>query len=168
MVGQTLGQYTIESQLGKGGMGVVYLATDTRLGRRVAIKVLDVASMKDAERLARFEREARLLASLNHPNIGAIHGLERAGEMTFLVLEYIPGETLAERIGRLVIFNSLDDDEPIKQRVRELVGIFPTAQLVEFKDRGHFRIGHNMTGPEFPELLDAVIDRRFPYQDKVV
>lgn len=100
MIGRTLGQYTVESQLGAGGMGVVYLATDTRLGRHVAIKMLHDISLADPERLARFDREARLLAALNHQNIAAIHGVEKTGDTTFLVLEYVPGETLADRIGR--------------------------------------------------------------------
>lgn len=119
MLGQALGQYTVESQLGAGGMGVVYLATDTRLGRQVAIKVLHDISLTDVERLARFDREARVLASLNHPNIAAIHGLEKAGDMTFLVLEYVPGETLAERVARgpLPIKEALD----IARRIAEAV-----------------------------------------------
>jgi eukaryotic-like serine/threonine-protein kinase len=91
-------------------MGRVYLATDTRLERRVAIKVLHDASLDDPDRLTRFEREARLLASLNHTNIGAIHGLEQAGQFKFLVLEYVPGKTLAERIanGPLPVHEALD------------------------------------------------------------
>ena len=96
--GDKLGAYEILSQLGAGGMGKVYLARDTTLGREVAIKVLPEAFAKDAERLARFEREARLLASLNHPNIAILHGLEQSGDVRFLVMELVPGETLAERI----------------------------------------------------------------------
>lgn len=110
MIGQTLGHYNVESELGAGGMGRVYLATDTRLERRVAIKVLHEASLEDQDRLTRFDREARLLASLNHPNIAAIHGLEHAGPLKFLVLEYVPGRTLAERIasGPLTVNEALD------------------------------------------------------------
>ena len=81
-------------------MGEVYRAHDTALGRDVAIKVLPEAFAADAERLARFEREARLLASLNHPNIAAIYGLERSGTATCLVMELAAGETLAARIAR--------------------------------------------------------------------
>jgi serine/threonine protein kinase len=81
-------------------MGDVYQATDTRLGRSVAVKFLPEAFAKDADRVARFEREARVLASLNHPNIAAIYGLEDAGGRKFLVMELVPGETLAERIAR--------------------------------------------------------------------
>jgi serine/threonine protein kinase len=100
MLEQTLGHYKLESQLGAGGMGVVYQATDTRLGRQVAIKLLHESHLKDPERRARFEREARVLASLNHPNIAAIHGLEEAGGVKFLVLEYVPGDTLSQRLAK--------------------------------------------------------------------
>src|SRR5262249_10607677 len=98
MIGQTLGHYRIESKLGQGGMGEVYRATDTVLGRDVAIKVLPQAFARDPERLARFEREARLLASLNHPNIEAIYGFEQSGGVHLLVLELVPGPTLSERL----------------------------------------------------------------------
>src|SRR5688572_8479805 len=100
MIGQSFGRYRIADQLGAGGMGVVYRALDTRLGRDVALKFLPPAFAQDAERLARFEREARLLASLDHPNIGAIHGLEEENGSPFLVLELVPGETLRERLIR--------------------------------------------------------------------
>jgi len=80
------------------GMGVVYRAADSKLGRQVAIKVLPESYARDPERLARFEREARLLAALNHPNIAAIHGLEEAGGVRYLVLELVPGPTLAQRL----------------------------------------------------------------------
>ena len=93
-----LGHYKIEGELGAGGMGLVLAATDSRLGRRVAIKLLHETFLGDPERLARFDREARVLASLNHANIAAIHGLEKSGDVTFLVLEYVPGETLADRL----------------------------------------------------------------------
>jgi eukaryotic-like serine/threonine-protein kinase len=96
--GTRLGLYEILAPLGAGGMGEVYRARDTRLGREVAIKVLPEAFASDAERLARFEREARVLASVNHPGIAAIYGLEEARGTRFLVLELVEGETLAERI----------------------------------------------------------------------
>jgi eukaryotic-like serine/threonine-protein kinase len=98
--GQRLGPYAIVAPLGAGGMGEVYRATDTKLGRDVAIKVLPAEVAGDPERLARFEREARLLASLNHPNIAAIHGLEEADGKPFLVLELVEGEDLSERLKR--------------------------------------------------------------------
>jgi eukaryotic-like serine/threonine-protein kinase len=100
LVGRTLNQYRVDSKLGEGGMGVVYEATDTRLGRKVAIKLLHRSVLQDADRMARFQREARVLASLNHANIAAIHGLEEAAGTTFLALEYVPGDTLAERLAR--------------------------------------------------------------------
>ena len=92
--------YRLIEQIGQGGMGVVWSAEDTRLGRRVAVKLLAPDLTADADRLARFDREARLLASLNHPNIGALYAIEEAEGERFLVLELIPGETLAERIER--------------------------------------------------------------------
>jgi serine/threonine protein kinase len=98
MIGETLGHYQITNQLGKGGMGEVYQAKDQKLGRDVAIKVLPDEFARDADRVARFQREAKVLASLNHPNIAAIHGLEESGGKSFLVLELVEGETLAERI----------------------------------------------------------------------
>ena len=95
-----IGNYPIEREVGRGGMGVVYLGRDTRLDRRVAIKVLPDVVARDPERLARFEREARLLASLNHPNIAGIYGLEEADGRRLLVLEYVEGDTLAQRLAR--------------------------------------------------------------------
>jgi serine/threonine protein kinase len=100
MIGKTLGHYEITSQLGKGGMGEVYQAKDLKLGRDVAIKVLPEAFAKDADRVARFQREATLLASLNHPNIAAIYGLEESGGTDFLVLELVEGQTLADQLKR--------------------------------------------------------------------
>ncbi|MGH9861789.1 MAG: protein kinase domain-containing protein [Candidatus Acidiferrales bacterium] len=98
--GAKVGPYTIVAPLGAGGMGEVYRAHDTRLGRDVALKVLPEAFARDAERMARFEREAHLLASLNHPHIAAIYGLEEADGRRYLVLELVEGETLAERVAR--------------------------------------------------------------------
>src|SRR5437867_5004528 len=98
--GSSVGPYRIERLLAVGGMGEVYRAFDTTLGRDVAIKILPRHFTADPERLARFEREARLLASLNHPNIGAIYGLEAAAGVRALVLELVEGETLADRILR--------------------------------------------------------------------
>ncbi len=98
--GSRLGPYEILSLIGAGGMGEVYKARDKKLGREVAIKVLPEAFSQDKERLVRFEREARLLASLNHPNIATIHDLEESDGVRFLVLEFVPGETLAERIAK--------------------------------------------------------------------
>jgi serine/threonine-protein kinase len=98
--GALCGVYRIERLLGSGGMGDVYRARDTKLGRDVAIKVLPPAFTSNPERLARFEREARMLAALNHPHIGGIHGLQDSDDVRALVLELVEGETLAERIQR--------------------------------------------------------------------
>src|SRR6186713_711685 len=98
MIGRTIAHYEVTSHLGKGGMGEVYRARDSRLGRDVALKVLPEAFAADAERLARFQREARLLASLNHPHIATIHGIEGDGANRVLVLELVDGEDLAQRI----------------------------------------------------------------------
>ena len=98
MTGKTLSHYSLSALLGKGGMGEVYKAKDQKLGRDVAIKVLPEEFAKDADRVARFQREAKLLASLNHPNIAAIYGLEESDGTHFLVLELIEGDTLADRI----------------------------------------------------------------------
>ena len=94
--GARLGAYEILAALGAGGMGEVYRAHDSKLGRDVALKILPEAFATDPERLARFEREARALAALNHPNIGAIYGIEEQSGATALVLEFVEGETLAD------------------------------------------------------------------------
>jgi len=96
--GTRLGPYDISDMIGVGGMGEVYRARDTTLGRDVAIKVLPEAFAHDPERLARFEREAKTLASLNHPNIAQIYGLEKSGGTHALVMELVEGPTLADRI----------------------------------------------------------------------
>jgi serine/threonine protein kinase len=96
--GTRLGHYDVVAPLGAGGMGEVYRARDTRLGREVAIKILPEAFTHDPDRLARFDREARVLASLNHPNIATIHGIEESGATRALVLELIEGDTLADRL----------------------------------------------------------------------
>jgi len=98
MVGKTVSHYKIVDKIGEGGMGEVYQAKDLKLGRNVAIKVLPEEFAKDTDHVARFQREATLLASLNHPNIAAIHGLEESGGTQFLVLELVEGETLRDRI----------------------------------------------------------------------
>ena len=98
MTGRSLGGYELQALVGAGGMGEVYRARDTKLGRDVAIKILPRAFTNDPDRLARFEREARMLAALNHPNICAIFGLEEAEGVRFLVLELVEGETLADTL----------------------------------------------------------------------
>jgi serine/threonine protein kinase/Tol biopolymer transport system component len=117
LVGRTIGVYHLESLLGAGGMGQVYRAHDGKLGRDVAIKILPPHFTNDPERLARFEREARMLATLNDPHIGAIYGLEEDGDVRALVLELVEGETLADRIARGPI--PLDDALPIARQIAE-------------------------------------------------
>ena len=98
MIGKSIAHYRVTEMLGKGGMGEVYRATDTKLGREVALKVLPPVFANDAQRMARFKREAHVLASLNHPNIASIYGLEESDGIHCLVLELVEGPTLAERI----------------------------------------------------------------------
>jgi dipeptidyl aminopeptidase/acylaminoacyl peptidase len=115
--GTRLGVYEITSLLGEGGMGQVYRATDTSLKRQVALKVLPAAVAADADRLARFQREAEVLAALNHPHIAAIYGLERAGGATALVMELVEGEDLSQRIAKGAI--AADDALPIARQIAE-------------------------------------------------
>ena len=96
--GTRLGPYEVQSPLGAGGMGEVYRARDSKLKRDVAIKVLPEAFARDPERLARFEREAEVLATLNHPNIAAVYGFEESPDVNGIVLELVEGPTLADRI----------------------------------------------------------------------
>jgi serine/threonine protein kinase len=98
LIGRTVSHYEAADFLGKGSMGEVYRARDTRLDHDVALKVLPPAFARDQDRLARFRREARMLASLNHPSIAAIHGLEETDEGLFLVMELAEGEDLSERL----------------------------------------------------------------------
>jgi serine/threonine-protein kinase len=117
MIRQSIGPYQIVAKLGEGGMGEVYRATDTRLKRDVALKILPENFATDPERLARFQREAQVLASLNHPNIAAIHGLEESNSTRALVMELVEGETLADRIARGPI--PVDEALPIAKQIAE-------------------------------------------------
>src|SRR6476620_1991790 len=117
MIGTKLAHFTITAHLGSGGMGDVYQATDSKLGRSVAIKLLPEALTHNTERAARFEREARVLASMNHPNIAAIYGIEESGDRKFLVMELAGGETLAERIKRGPI--PVDESLAIAEQIAE-------------------------------------------------
>jgi len=114
-LGTRLGPYEILAALGAGGMGEVYRARDTKLNREVALKVLPAGVALDPDRLARFKREAQVLASLNHPNIAAIHGFEDSGDIHALVLELVEGETLADRIARGAV--PLEDALPIARQI---------------------------------------------------
>jgi eukaryotic-like serine/threonine-protein kinase len=117
--GSRLGPYEILAAIGAGGMGEVYRATDTNLGRQVAIKVLPEAFAQDPERVARFEREAKTLAALNHPNIAIIHGLEKSQGTYALVMELVEGEDLSQRIARGPI--PIDEALPIAKEIVEAV-----------------------------------------------
>ena len=116
-VGSRLGHYDVTALIGEGGMGQVYRATDTKLKRQVALKILPEAFAADPERLARFQREAQVLASLNNPNIAAIHGLEESDGVRALVLELVEGPTLADRIKQGPI--PLDEALPIAKQIAE-------------------------------------------------
>src|SRR5437867_4348302 len=124
--GTRLGHYEILSPLGRGGMGEVYRARDPRLGRDVAIKGLPAEFARDPERLARFRREAQTLATLNHPNIAAIYGLEEAGEVPHLVLELVEGESLADRLAR----------GPLPPREALALGVQVAAAIEAAHERG--------------------------------
>ena len=116
---ERLGPYQVQRELGRGGMGVVYLATDTRLDRQVAIKALPAELASDPARLERFEREAKTLASLNHPNLAGIHGVEEQDGAKYLVLEFVEGETLADVLDR----GPLPVDEAIEYAVQIAAGV---------------------------------------------
>jgi serine/threonine-protein kinase len=115
--GSRVGSYEIAEQIGVGGMGEVYRARDTKLDRDVAIKVLPGAFAQDADRLARFDREARTLATLNHPGIAQIYGVEEADGSKALVMELVEGPTLADRIAEGPI--SVDEALPIAKQIGE-------------------------------------------------
>ncbi len=117
--GTKLGTYEVVALIGSGGMGEVYRAHDTKLGRDVAIKVLPEQFAREPERLARFQREAKMLAALNHSNIAAIYGLEQSGSTHYLVMELVEGPTLAERIAAGPI--PVDETLPIAKQVADAV-----------------------------------------------
>ena len=116
-LGTRLGVYEVTAPIGEGGMGQVYRARDTKLDRDVAIKILPEAFAHDADRLARFQREAKTLASLNHPNIAAIYELEESGGMTALVMELVAGDDLSQRIARGAI--TMDEALPIARQIAD-------------------------------------------------
>jgi len=124
--GTRLGSYEVVAQIGAGGMGEVYEARDTKLSRNVAIKVLPSAFVNDPERLARFQREARMLAALNHPNIATIHGLEHSDGTHFLIMELVAGETLAERVKR-------DGPLPVEEALKIAVQIAEALEAAHDK-----------------------------------
>src|SRR4249919_4142494 len=117
--GTRVGPYDITAQIGEGGMGQVFRATDTKLKRQVAIKILPPAVAADAERLARFQREAEVLASLNHPNIAGIYGLEESAGITALVMELVEGDDLSQSLARGAI--PVDEALPIARQIADAV-----------------------------------------------
>ena len=125
MIGQTISHYKILEKIGEGGMGVVYQATDTRLGREVALKILPEKFVEDRQRMSRFQREAEILASLNHPNISTIYGLEEADGVRALVLELVEGPTLAERIA--------DGPIPVEETLRIALEITQALEVAHEK-----------------------------------
>jgi len=142
VIGSTISHYKVSSILGKGGMGEVWRAQDTKLGRDVALKVLPESFAQDPERLERFEREARVLASLSHPNIAGIHGLEDVEGKRFLVMEVAEGETLAERIARGPL--------PVEEAVRIAKQIAEALEVAHEKGIVHrdLKPGNVMVTPE--------------------
>jgi Tol biopolymer transport system component len=120
-VGARLGPYEIRGLIGIGGMGEVYRAVDTSLGREVALKVLPAAFAQDADRLARFEREAKTLATLNHPNIAAIYGIEQSGDAYAIVMELVEGSSLADRMAHGAV--PLDEALPMARQIAEALEV---------------------------------------------
>ena len=127
--GTTLGPYTVTTKTGEGGMGEVYQARDTKLDRDVALKVLPEAFTADPDRLARFEHEAKVLASLNHPNIGTTYGLEEEEGVKALVFELVEGPTLADRITQGPI--PVDEVLPLAKQIAEAHEAAPESALVD-------------------------------------
>ena len=126
--GTHFGPYEVRSALGAGGMGEVYRARDGKLQRDVALKVLPDALAADPDRLARFEREAQVLAALNHPHIGAIYGLQESASVTALVLELVEGQTLSDRIAQGPV--PLDEALPIARQIAEALEAAHEAGIV--------------------------------------
>ena len=145
--GTKLGPYEILTPLGAGGMGEVYRAHDTKLGRDVALKVLPEAFARDAERMARFQREALVLASLNHPNIATIHGLEESGNVRALVMELVEGPTLAERIGR---------DAPAGRLISASVARLKSAPVVPGSETAHRAVSTDDALPIAKQITEAL------------
>jgi len=161
--GTKLAHYEILEPIGKGGMGEVYRALDTKLGRDVAIKVLPEEFSQDRERLNRFQREARLLAQLNHPNIATLHGLEEHEGQQFLVMELVEGETLAERIARGPI--PVDEAIPLFIQIAEGLEAAHEKAIIH-RDLKPANIKISPDGK--PKILDFGLAKAFVVEDKSV
>ena len=158
--GTKLGQYEVVEAIGAGGMGEVYRARDTKLGRDVAIKVLPEEFARDKERLDRFEREARLLAQLNHSNIATLHGLEEHDGQKFIVMELVEGETLAERIARGPI--------PVDEAIPLFIQIAAGLEAAHEKAIIHrdLKPANIKIGPDGkPKILDFGLAKAFAKED---
>ena len=155
--GTRLGHYDVTSLLGEGGMGQVWQATDTQLGRQVALKILPDAFAADPDRLARFTREAQILASLNHPNIAAIHGIEEAEGTRALVLELVEGPTLADRISKGPI--PLHEALPIAEEIAAALGAAHEAGVIH-RDLKPANI--KVRGDGAVKVLDFGLAKRVP------
>ena len=142
MIGTTVSHYKVTSKLGAGGMGEVWRAQDTKLGRDVALKVLPASFAADPERLARFELEARALAAFSHPNIAGIHGLEEADGQRFLVMEVAEGQTLGERLAKGPL--------PVEEAVRIALQIAQALEVAHDKGIVHrdLKPGNVMVSPD--------------------
>ena len=154
--GSRLAHYEVTTFIGEGGMGRVYRATDTKLNRQVALKILPEAFAADPDRLARFRREAQVLASLNHPNIAAIHGLEEADGTLALVLELVEGPTLAARIALGPI--PLDEALPIARQIADALQAAHEQGIVH-RDLKPSNIKLRVRGAAPPRSEDGRVER---------
>jgi serine/threonine protein kinase len=157
VIGQRIGPYEILAKLGAGGMGEVYRATDTNLKRQVAIKVLPATLAGDPERLARLQREAEVLASLNHPGIAHIYGLEDADGAKALVMELVEGATLADRLVRGPL--PFDEALPIAKQIAEALEAAHEQGIVH-RDLKPANNKHKARGAPPPRAGDDRLERR--------
>lgn len=163
MIGRTIAHYKIAGAIGAGGMGEVYRATDTKLGRDVALKVLPAAFANDSQRMARFQREAQVLASLNHPNIASIYGLEESGTAPALVMELVEGPTLAERLAKGPL--TVEEALPIAKQIADALE-FAHEKSVVHRDLKPANI--KITPEGVVKVLDFGLAKALDAQDSVV